>query len=135
VAVDESQVEQIVREVVNNLFASVGTSTLKTVPVSSSTGDGIFESIEDAIKAAKDAQKKYVELGRDIRFKIVDAIRQAALANKERLAKMGVEETKMGRYEDKIVKNEIAALFTPGPEYLVQRWVLKKPKWAGMRIK
>ncbi len=117
-AVDESQVEQIVREVVNNLFASVGTSTLKTVPVSSSTGDGIFESIEDAIKAAKDAQKKYVELGRDIRFKIVDAIRQAALANKERLAKMGVEETKMGRYEDKIVKNEIAALFTPGPEYL-----------------
>jgi len=118
VAVDESQVEQIVREVVNNLFASVGTSTLKTVPVSSSTGDGIFESIEDAIKAAKDAQKKYVELGRDIRFKIVDAIRQAALANKERLAKMGVEETKMGRYEDKIVKNEIAALFTPGPEYL-----------------
>lgn len=117
-AVDESQVEQIVREVVNNLFASVGTSTLKTVPVTSSTGDGIFESIGDAIEAAKDAQKKFVELGRNIRFKIVEEIRKVSLANKERLAKMGVEETRMGRYEDKILKNEIAALYSPGPEYL-----------------
>jgi propionaldehyde dehydrogenase len=118
VAIDENQVEQIVREVVNNLFASSGASTLKTVPVSSTAGDGVFDSIEDAIQAAKNAQKKFVELGRHIRFKIVDEIRKVALANKERLAKMAVEETKMGRYEDKIAKNEIAALFTPGPEYL-----------------
>lgn len=117
-AIDENQVEQIVREVVNNLFASSGTSTLKTVPVSSTAGDGVFDSIEDAIQAAKNAQKKFMELGRHIRFKIVDEIRKVALANKERLAKMAVEETRMGRYEDKIAKNEIAALFTPGPEYL-----------------
>ena len=63
-------------------------------------------------------RNKYVDLGRDIRFKIVEAIRKAALADKERLAKMCVEETKMGRVADKIVKNEVAALFSAGPEYL-----------------
>ena len=31
---------------------------------------------------------------------------------------MCVEETKMGRVADKIVKNEVAALFSAGPEYL-----------------
>ena len=120
-AIDDNQVEKIVREVVNNLFASAGSSSLKTSPVSygsSASGNGLFEKIEDAIAAAKVAQKQYVELGRNIRFTIVEAIRKAALADKERLAKMCVEETKMGRVADKIVKNEVAALFSAGPEYL-----------------
>ena len=145
-AIDENQVEKIVKEVVSNLFAATGTSTLKapvsshdelsaTVsPVSSAgasvpeasastwqqTGpsNGLFDSISDAIKAAKTAQEKYINMGRDIRFKIVDAIRKASLAQKERLAKLTVEETKMGRYEDKIRKNEVGALYTPGPEDL-----------------
>jgi len=118
VAIDEAQVEKIVREVVNNLFASVGQSTLKTTPVSYLSSNGLFDSIEDAIKAAKQAQAKFIQQGRAIRYKIVDNIRKASLENKERLARMAVEETKMGRIEDKIVKNEVAALYTPGPEYL-----------------
>ena len=117
-AIDESQVEKIVREVVNNLFTSAGTSTFKTGPVSTISSDGLFDSVEDAIKAAEAAQKKYVELGRDIRFKIVEAIRKASLEQNEKLAKMTVEETKLGRVEDKIKKNEVGALFTPGPEDL-----------------
>ena len=60
-AIDDSQVEKIVREVVNNLFASAGPSSLKTSPVSygsSASGNGLFERIEDAIAAAKIAQKQ-----------------------------------------------------------------------------
>lgn len=115
--VDKSQVEQIVREVVGNLFAS-GKMTPPSSPLPSAGANGLFSSIEDAIKAAKVAQRTYAGLGRDIRYKIVDAIRKASLANKERLAKLTVEETKLGRVEDKIKKNEVAALYTPGPEYL-----------------
>jgi hypothetical protein len=90
VAIDDNQVEKIVREVVNNLFASAGSSSLKTSPVSYGSSDsgnnGLFEKIEDAIAAAKIAQKKYVSLGRNVRFTIVEAIRKAALADKEKLA-------------------------------------------------
>ncbi len=115
-AVDEGQIEKIVREVINNLLASSGTSTLKEAYFTKETGDGLFDRIEDAITAAKVAQAKFINMGRQIRFKIVDAIRKASLAEKERLARMAVEETKLGRIEDKIRKNEVAALFTPGPE-------------------
>ncbi len=117
-AVDQAQIEKIVREVVENLFATSGSTTLKSTPVSFSSSNGLFDSIEDAISAAKKAQAKFVSMGKNIRYKIVDNIRKASLENKEKLAKMAVEETKMGRVEDKIKKNEVAALYTPGPEYL-----------------
>ena len=61
--------------------------------------------------------RKSLLRSRNIKFKIVEEIRKVSLANKERLAKMGVE-TRMGKYEDKILKNEIATLYSPGPEYL-----------------
>jgi propionaldehyde dehydrogenase len=115
---DQSEIENIVREVVNNLFAAEGSQTLKTSPVSSQVSNGLFDNIDDAIKAAKAAQQKNIKMGRAARFRIVDNIRKASLENKERLAAMTVEETKMGRVEDKILKNEIAALYTPGPEFL-----------------
>jgi len=118
VAIDNSQVEKIVREVVNNLFAASGTSTLKTSFVQATSAGGLFDRIDDAIMAAKAAQKKFVDMGKDARFSIVDNIKQASLAQKERLAVMAVEETKMGRVEDKIKKNEVSALLTPGPEDL-----------------
>ncbi|MBN1299040.1 MAG: aldehyde dehydrogenase [Actinobacteria bacterium] len=119
-AIDNSQVEKIVREVVNSLFSATGASALKTSSAAVSA-DGLFDNIEDAIRAAKDSQVKFMDLGRDIRFRIVDAIRKDSLAQKERLAAMTVEETKMGRVEDKIRKNEVGAIFTPGPEDLVVR--------------
>ena len=117
-AVDEKQVEEIVRGVVDNLFGSKNSTSLKVVSPGVSSGDGLFDTIKEAISAAKDAQKSFEALGKDIRFKIVENIRKASLANKERLAKMAVEETKMGRYEDKIVKNEVAADLSIGPEEL-----------------
>lgn len=116
-ALDESQIEKIVRGVVENLLSSTDATSLKTAHPFS-TGDGLFDRIEDAISAAKAAQKKFVDLGREIRYKIVDSIRKDSLASKERLARMAVDETKMGRYEDKIAKNEVGALYTPGPEEL-----------------
>jgi len=116
VAVDESQIEKIVREVVNNLIANSKVSTLLEAGVLTESADGLFNRIEDAIAAAKNAQARFINMGREVRFKIVDAIRKASLAEKKRLAQMTVEETKLGRVEDKIRKIEVAALFTPGPE-------------------
>ncbi|MBC7333729.1 MAG: aldehyde dehydrogenase [Actinobacteria bacterium] len=116
-AIDEKQIEKIVRGVVESLLASSDATSLKVSPLLSSQ-DGLFDDIDDAIASAKRAQNELVSLGREKRFKIIEAIRKASLENKERLARLAVDETKMGRYEDKIIKNEVAATRSVGPEDL-----------------
>lgn len=116
-AIDEKQIEKIVRSVVESLFSSSDATSLKVSPLLTSQ-DGLFEDIDDAITAAKRAQKELISLGREKRFKIIESIRKASLENKEKLARLAVDETKMGRYEDKIIKNEVAATRSLGPEDL-----------------
>ena len=53
-----------------------------------------------------------------VREKVVDIIRRTARTNAKRLAEMAVDETGMGRIEDKIKKNLLVADRTPGPEAL-----------------
>ncbi|CEP67765.1 Aldehyde/histidinol dehydrogenase [Moorella glycerini] len=90
-------------------------------PANTPGEQGIFNDLEAALAAAKKAQAELMALARDTREKIIAAIRQIFLENAEKLARLAVEETAMGRYEDKIVKNKNAALLTPGMEDLEQR--------------
>lgn len=116
-AIDENQIEEIVRGVVNNLITTSGTSTFKASPGILS-GNGIFEGVKDAVSAAKDAQPRLVELGREARFKIIANIKKRCLENAEKFARLTVDETGIGVYEDKIIKNQVAVNFSPGPEDL-----------------
>ena len=52
------------------------------------------------------------------RAKMVAAMRKVTLANNEALARYAVEETGLGRYEDKLSKNRLVAEKTPGVEIL-----------------
>lgn len=80
---------------------------------------GVFKDVEVAISKAMYAQKSLtLSYTKDDRERLVNSIRKAAMENKEILAKMILEETKMGRYEDKILKHELAAKYTPGTEDL-----------------
>jgi propionaldehyde dehydrogenase len=116
VDIDAKLIEQIVRNVVENVVSSGSGSARKDF--TGSQGGPLFDNIETAITAAKEAQKKFIDLGRDARYGIVESIRKASVANAERWAKMAVEETGMGRVEDKIIKNITAAEKTLGPEDL-----------------
>lgn len=90
-------------------------------PMSSSviSNLGVFENIKDAIEAADLAQKEFSKnFTLQDREKIISKIRSMVLENKIELAKMIHEETKLGRYEDKIAKLELAAIKTPGTECL-----------------
>lgn len=121
--IDEKLIEQIVRNVVDKVAATSYSGTLSSSGASNYSTkvnkDGpLFDNIETAIAAAKEAQKRFVDLGRDARYGIVESIRKASLANAEKWAKMAVEETGMGRVEDKIIKNIVAAERTLGPEDL-----------------
>lgn len=81
-------------------------------------GIGIFDSMDDAVEAAYLAQKALVKLTFEKRGEIIDAIRKVGVENAELFAAMAVDETKMGNYEDKVAKNKLAALKTPGIEDL-----------------
>ncbi|MDZ7837681.1 MAG: aldehyde dehydrogenase family protein [Actinomycetota bacterium] len=116
-AIDEKTVEKIVRSVVENLSVSQNSSSLKTSSVVTSA-DGLFDNIEDAIKAAKVAQQKLSAMGKDIRYKIVDSIRRECRKHIDEWAKLSVDETKMGNVADKKEKIRVAIDWTVGPEEL-----------------
>ncbi|MGN2338741.1 aldehyde dehydrogenase family protein [Clostridium cagae] len=81
---------------------------------------GVFKKVENAITKAIYAQKKLsLYYTKEDRERIIKGIRKATLENKEILAKMIVDETHMGRYEDKILKHELVAKYTPGTEDLI----------------
>lgn len=80
---------------------------------------GIFETVDQAVSAAKEAQKKLNLLDLEKREIIISAIRETAINNASRLAKLCVQESDMGRVDDKIAKIILAAKKTPGTEDLM----------------
>ncbi|PKN07589.1 MAG: aldehyde dehydrogenase EutE [Deltaproteobacteria bacterium HGW-Deltaproteobacteria-8] len=106
------QVEMIVEEVLKRLGQVSGTAE----PTPGAGEWGVFERLEDAVAAAEKARKGIATLA--VRERVIDAIRRAARINARRLAEMAVDETGMGRVEDKVKKNLLVADRTPGPEIL-----------------
>ena len=85
---------------------------------SQSSAAGVYDDVDSACQAATRAREELSRLGFQARFKLIDAFRKIALENIERWARDAVAETSMGRVEDKILKNRLVALRTPGPEML-----------------
>lgn len=90
-------------------------------PVDGSAGDGVFATMDAAITAAQQAYIQYRHCSMQDRARIVDGIRQFFLQEEilHALSTMAVEETGMGNYADKMVKNRVAAQKTPGVEDLI----------------
>ena len=63
------------------------------------------KEIEMLINNAKDAEIQYESLNQEKIDKIIKAMSIATVKNHMKLAKMAVEETGRGVYEDKITKN------------------------------
>jgi propionaldehyde dehydrogenase len=59
-------------------------------------------------------------MGFNARFALIETFRKVALANIERWSIEAARETGMGRAEDKVKKNRLVTLKTPGPELLAQ---------------
>jgi acetaldehyde dehydrogenase/alcohol dehydrogenase len=70
---------------------------------------GISNDINVLIERAKIARDEFAKLNQEQVDKIVKAMAMAVLENHMMLAKMAVEETKRGIYEDKITKNIFAS--------------------------
>lgn len=111
--IDVNLVEQLVKKVLDQVE---GAGDLLTT-----AGDcGVFETMDDAINAAEAGQRQYLKCSMADRAKYVQAIRDVVLRKDvmEYISRQAVEETGMGGYEYKVIKNTLAATKTPGIEDL-----------------
>ena len=116
-AVDARRIESIVAEVLERLEAPGGPPAAAARP----GGDaplGVHPDLDTAVRAAREAFEAYERTPLDTRRRIVAAIRETLAANYRVLAELAVEETGLGRVEDKILKNQLVTERTPGPEDL-----------------
>lgn len=107
---NENYINQIVKNVIKNLENSI--------PASQQRLKGVFDSMTDALEAVNKAYQFYRSYSIEQREKMIANIRKLTLAEAETLAKLGVEETGMGRVADKIIKHQLVANKTPGTEDL-----------------
>jgi len=79
------------------------------------------ETVDNAVVLARAAFLEMEQRSLDLRHAIIAAMREAALAHVKQLSILAVEETGLGRAEDKIKKNLLVTIKTPGPEMLEPR--------------
>ncbi len=115
--ISEEQVRSIVQSVVARL-AGGGTAAPAGPSSPIELGDGVYAGMEEAIAAATTAQNKLqgVDLAR--REKMIEAMRQAGRDNAEKMSRLAVSESGMGRVESKIQKHLLVSNKTPGLEDL-----------------
>ncbi len=127
--VNEDRVRQIVEEVVQRVVrtpaapgsaAGSGSGTDRR-----GSGVGLFTYVEEAVAAADRAQQELLGLTLEQRKQIIEAIRQTTRDHAETFSRMALEETGIGRLEDKLKKHALAADLTPGVEDL------ESVSWTG----
>lgn len=102
--------EQLVQDIVQQVVAKM--------QIASDAGgqNGVFQEMNEAIEAAKKAQRQIARMSMDQREQIIEQIRSKTKENAGLLARMGVQETGMGNVPHKILKHNLTAEKTPGTE-------------------
>ena len=98
----EQLIAEIAREVISRLEARLG--PLGAGPSSIAGKDGVFATVDDAVKAAGAAQKKVAALSLEDRGRMCDIVRRVCADNSEELGRLELAETKLGRLDHKIAK-------------------------------
>ncbi len=109
---DQQRIAAIVSEVLERLESRGGG------PAGPTAARGVHPDLEHAVAAAREAFRAYEQTPLETRRRIVAAIREVLAGQYETLARLAVEETGLGRFDDKVAKNRLVVERTPGPEDL-----------------
>jgi aldehyde dehydrogenase len=113
----DQQIDVIARQVLGHM----GGTPIAPPPAQDTFGRevlGVFAELDSAVAAADRAFVALDELPLATRDAIIANIRKRMLENAEALASAAYRETGLGRYEDKVIKNRLVTLKTPGTEVL-----------------
>ena len=92
-----------------------------------------IQEVRNLVAKAKQAQAEYASYSQEQVDQIVKAIAEACAAQAERLAKMAVEETGFGVWQDKVLKNQLGSTITyESIKELKTIGVLREDKEAGV---
>lgn len=116
--ISDDQLRQIVERVVKNVASSSYSMPAQSQSRVATGRDGVFTTMKDAIEAAYEAFQKFKLFMPQERKAIIDEMRKVGVNHREELSRMVYDETKMGRYEDKLAKHINASTVTPGIEEL-----------------
>ncbi|HUH04622.1 MAG TPA: aldehyde dehydrogenase family protein [Kofleriaceae bacterium] len=124
---DEARIAEIVERVVERLGTrqyappAAGAAAVQT---KSGRGQvprgtlGVYRDVESAVQAARRGFEANERAPLELRRQMIAAMRDVTYAHIPELARYAVEETGLGRYDDKLAKNKLVADKTPGPEIL-----------------
>jgi len=125
--IDEHKIDEIVARVLDRLGGAaapvvrgepaLAAAATRTVNLPRGT-NGVYADPDLAAKAARKAFEQNERTPVQVRARMVEAMRRTVLANNDALSRYAVEETGLGRYEDKLAKNQLVAEKTPGVEIL-----------------
>ncbi|HEM3194403.1 MULTISPECIES: acetaldehyde dehydrogenase (acetylating) [Streptococcus] len=68
-----------------------------------------IQEVRNLVRQAKNAQRELAQMSQEQIDTIVKVVAKACYDERERLAKMAVEETGFGRWQDKVIKNTVAS--------------------------
>lgn len=124
----DSAIDAIAQRVLDRIAGGGGVSPSASERLSSGAREavarggqlppGVFTSIDACVAAARTAFEEMKSLGLQKRKEIIASIRASMEQHGDELARQAHEETGLGRYEDKVVKNRLVTRKTPGPEAL-----------------
>jgi len=109
--IDRALVSRIAERVLRELGEAEAPSAL-------GAGMGCFRDIPAAIQAAENAFQAFRAIGLERRTEIIQRLREGLRRHVDELSNVAVQETGMGRFEDKVKKNLLVINKTPGPEIL-----------------
>lgn len=109
--------EELIRGVVAEVLAGLRNGKVPAAVLPKGNW-GVFNSVDDAVAAAGDAQRQFEKLGIDVRARAIDCIRAICFEQRESLGREEFDETRIGRLEHKIDKLIAVAKRIPGVEFL-----------------
>lgn len=119
-ALDEYDLRYVVSRVVERIKNDQAVTKVTPSAFLSSGSTGLFDSPDSAVQAALSAQEQLTRKSSlQDRQRLIEAMRMCARQEAQTVSEMAVRETGLGRVEDKVKKNLLAANKTPGTEILV----------------
>ncbi|MGX6443280.1 aldehyde dehydrogenase family protein [Neobacillus sp. K501] len=117
--ITDTDIKKMVEQVLQQLGHSAVAEKAEGPSTDISLMNGVFSTVDDAAEAANQSWQKLRKLPLSTRRHMIENMRQISREHVHELAELAVEETKLGRVEDKIAKILLAIDKTPGVEDLV----------------
>jgi len=116
-----SEIQAIVDKVVKRIGGSPGGGSAKsgsTLEGERASGRGLFADVDSAVAAARHAFEVFSTVPLETRKRMIANVRRRCTEAVDLMSRMAVEETGLGRVNDKVSKNLLVINKTPGPEIL-----------------